>query len=142
MFKTIVVATDGSMDGDHAVEMASSLAREGHSRLVVIHVIELVGSKAGVYPLVVDEPDVQARLAADVDALKADGITAELVVQAIRLGGPAHVIADVAATADADVIIVGSKGRSELSDLILGSVPTRLLHVAHRPVLVVPRQPA
>ena len=39
---------------------------------------------------------------------------------------------------DARAIIVGSYGESPLKSAILGSTPHRLLHDAHRPVLVVP----
>ncbi len=54
------------------------------------------------------------------------------------LGGPAHSIEDIAEAAGADVIVVGAKGRSGIAGLLLGSVPDRLLHIAKRPVLVIP----
>jgi nucleotide-binding universal stress UspA family protein len=142
MFKTIVVATDGSPHGDKALATASEMAREENSRILVVHVVEFVGGKGGVYPMLVDEPEVKGRIRAAVDALKTDGMSAELLVQEVGLGGPARSIAAAAAAADADLIVVGSKGRSEIADIVLGSVPMRLLHIAHRPVLVVPRDEA
>lgn len=138
MFNTIVVGTDGSTTAQHAFSFAAAMARANHARLVAVHVVEVVGGKGGQYPLHVDEEDLEARLRRSIDELKADGVVAELVIERIITGGPAHVLADVAADVRADVIVVGNRGRTPVSDLLLGNVPTRLLHIAHRPVLVVP----
>lgn len=138
MFKTIVVAVDGSEDSDRAFALAKSISAEQGSRIVVVHVTEFVGGKGGMYPLAVDEDDIKARIEADVAKLRAAGTDAEMVSHIVRLGGPAHIIAEAAAEAGADVIVVGGRGRSPISDLLVGSVPTRLLQIAHRPVLVVP----
>ena len=108
------------------------------ARLVIVHVTELVGGKGGTYPLAADDDDFKANIQAQAEKLRAEGIKAEVVLESIRLGGPAHVIADVAESVAADLIVVGTRGRSLLSEVILGSVPIRLLQVAHRPVLVVP----
>jgi nucleotide-binding universal stress UspA family protein len=56
----------------------------------------------------------------------------------VMLGGPAHAIEEIAAEAGADLIVVGMRGHSALAGLLVGSVTQRLLHVARRPVLVVP----
>ena len=56
----------------------------------------------------------------------------------VMLGGPAHAIEEIADRADADLIVVGTRGHSSVAGLLLGSVTHRLLHIAHRPVLVVP----
>ena len=77
-------------------------------------------------------------LRASVSELNGRGIAAELDVQQIPFGGPAHVIADAPPKADADLIIVGNKGRNPVSEIVLGNVPIRLLHIAHRPVMVIP----
>ena len=67
-----------------------------------------------------------------------DGIKAELQVTSTMTGGPAHVIADVAAKESADVIVTGTRGHTALAGVFLGSVAQRLLHLAACPVLVVP----
>jgi nucleotide-binding universal stress UspA family protein len=138
MFKTILAATDGSPYGDGALALAESMAREETARLVVVHVVEIVGGKGGLYPRSVDEDEIQQRVEAQVEKLRADGLDASAVVRTIRLGGPAHEIANVAAAVDAELIVVGTRGRSPVSEVLLGSVPIRLLHITHRPVLVVP----
>lgn len=142
MFKTIVCAVDGSKDSDRAFELAKSMSAEQGSRIVVVHVTEFVGGKGGMYPLAVDEDEIKVRLESNVEALRAAGTEAEMVTHTVRLGGPAHLIAETAEAVGADLIIVGGRGRSPISDLLVGSVPTRLLQIAHRPVLVVPPPPA
>lgn len=138
MFKTIVVGHDGTEHGYRAVALARTIAEEGGAHLVVVHVTELVGGKGGVYPLAVDEADIKARLATEVAKLQRSGASAEFVTETVPLGGPAHVIAAQAEASHADLIVVGSRGHSVVSQLMLGSVPLRLLHIAHCPVLVVP----
>ena len=138
MFKTIVVATDGSIHGDRAFEFASSMVRADGGRLVAVHVNELVGGQRGVVPLAADEPEIERRLRADIAELREDGIDGEVVVRTISFGGPAHLIAEIADSVDADVIIVGGRGHSAFTGVLLGSVPLRLMQTAHRPLLIVP----
>jgi nucleotide-binding universal stress UspA family protein len=45
---------------------------------------------------------------------------------------------DAAKTDGADVIIMGCRGRSELSALVLGSTAFKVLHATDRPVLIIP----
>ena len=47
-------------------------------------------------------------------------------------------IADFARRSQADVIVMGTRGRGQVAGLLLGSVTQRLLHLAHCPVLAVP----
>jgi nucleotide-binding universal stress UspA family protein len=138
MFKTIVIATDGSEDSDRAFALARCMASDTGARLVIVHVTELVGGKGGQYPLAADDDQLKLRIESQVQQLRADGIRADAMMQTVQLGGPAHVIAEIADSVDADLIVVGTRGRSPVSEIVLGSVPIRLLHVAHRPLLVVP----
>jgi nucleotide-binding universal stress UspA family protein len=57
----------------------------------------------------------------------------------VMVGGPAHAIEEIADKANADLIVVGTRGHSPVVGLLLGSVTQRLLHIAHRPVLVIPQ---
>jgi nucleotide-binding universal stress UspA family protein len=138
MFDTIVTATDGSAHGDRALELARSLLSGETAHLTVIHVVELVGGKGGVYPRAADEDRRRERIGEQVEALRGAGIDAELLTPTVRLGGPAHTIAEIAESLKADLIVVGSRGHSLLAKVVLGSVPIRLLQLAHCPVLVVP----
>jgi nucleotide-binding universal stress UspA family protein len=56
----------------------------------------------------------------------------------IAVGKPAEVLARLAQSKDADLIVVGTRGHSSVVGLLLGSVTQRLLHIASVPVLAVP----
>jgi nucleotide-binding universal stress UspA family protein len=140
MFKTVVVASDGSPHADRALELARSLLDAEAAHLAVVHVTELVGGKGGIYPQAADEDRRRAGIAEQVDDLKAEGVSAEFITATTRLGGPAHTIAEIAQSLDADLIVVGTRGHSLISKIVLGSVPIRLLQVAHCPVMVAPLQ--
>ena len=59
----------------------------------------------------------------------------------VRFGDPGSVVADRAKELDADLIVIGSHGRSGLARLMLGSVAERVTRLASCPVLVVKLQP-
>jgi nucleotide-binding universal stress UspA family protein len=137
MFDTVVLALDGSESSDRALECATALAKQHSSSVRVVHVVELsVGRGGGRAPL--NETDIQAKVEAQVKALTASGVKAEFEMHTVPAGGPAHVIADVAEAAKADLIVTGTRGHTAVVGMLLGSVPQRLLHLAHCPVLVVP----
>ena len=137
MFDTVVLALDGSASSDRALECATALAKQHSSSVRVVHVVELSVGRGGGRPPV-DEKDIQAKVEGQVKALAASGVKAELEVHTVPAGGPAHVIAEVAANAKADLIVTGTRGHTAVVGMLLGSVPQRLLHLAHCPVLVVP----
>ncbi len=51
---------------------------------------------------------------------------------------PSEALVEIADELDARAIVVGSYGDPPLKGMILGSTPNKLLHIADRPVLVVP----
>jgi nucleotide-binding universal stress UspA family protein len=138
MFTTIVVATDGSELGDRVMDVAQKLAVESKAKVVVVHVKELAVGKSFVYPIRVDEDEVEAKIAKQVSNMKAAGVDAELREHALVMGGPAHLIAEDAKDVGADLIVVGTMGHGAVVGLLLGSVAQRLLGIAPCPVLVVP----
>jgi nucleotide-binding universal stress UspA family protein len=138
VFKTIVVASDGSESADAAVAKATELARASSGRLVLVHVVEHTMGKAAGYAARADEPDLKAHVEKQVADLTSQGVKAELQITDIVLGGPAKTIADVAKQVSADLIVAGTRGHGALFGLIGGSVSQRLLHVSPCPVLIVP----
>ena len=66
--------------------------------------------------------------------LKRDNIT---VTEAYRIGAPDEMIAQEADKLPADLIVMGSRGRSDIEGLLLGSVTHKVLTLAKVPVLVV-----
>jgi nucleotide-binding universal stress UspA family protein len=137
MFKTIVLGLDGSDSSDRALQHATVLAKEQGSSVRVVHVIELVAGRSGGV-LHLDEDKIKAKIERQTRELVDAGIDAELELYSSIAGGPAHVIAEVAERSGADVIITGTRGHTAAAGILLGSVAHRLLHVSHRPLLIIP----
>jgi nucleotide-binding universal stress UspA family protein len=128
MFRTIVLALDGSEGADRAVPAAAALAARDDARVIVAH--------AQTRAL---ETDINAHLATQISDLRSAGLSAEVVTaRSVLVGREADAIAQIAHDEHADVIVVAGRGRSPFVGAILGSVTQRLLHVADCPVLVVP----
>jgi nucleotide-binding universal stress UspA family protein len=75
----------------------------------------------------------EAALAKTVAAVQTPGVELEARVAE---GNPADVLID--ASRDADLVVVGSRGRGGVVGLLLGSVSQRCVERAHCPVVVVP----
>ena len=137
MFGTIVLGLDGSEDSRRALQVAAELARREGARIVVAHVEQDVAGKGG-GPIPATEDEIQVEIRKQTEQLSSDGIDTTLEMRNVMLGGPAGPIADIAREANADLIVVGTRGHSAAAGVLLGSVTQRLLHRAPCPVLVVP----
>jgi nucleotide-binding universal stress UspA family protein len=137
MFDVIVWATDGSPAANEAFPLARDLAKTNGAKLIVAHVDELVRARGG-YHTHPDEGQLLDAIRGQVSELRDEGVDAELQIATLSTGGPAHVIAEVAQAAGADLIVSGTRGHGQISGLLLGSVTHRLLHIAPCPVLAVP----
>lgn len=137
MFRTIVWATDGSKLADGALEHVRELSRVHGSRIVAVHANELLRGRAGGAPLLADEPDLQGKIAGQVEDLRSAGFDATLEVCTGRRY-VATLIAEAANDVDADLIVVGTHGNGAFTATLMGSVARALCHSAERPVLVVP----
>ena len=137
MFKTIVLALDGSDGSRRAVPLAIELAKRDKAKLVIAHVEEDVIGKGG-GPIRATEDEIQAEIRRQAEELAAQGVETSVEMRSVMVGGPAHVIEEIADGAGADLIVAGTRGHSPVAGLLLGSVTQRLLHIARRPVLAVP----
>lgn len=139
MFKAIVLALDGSETAKRGIPIAVELAKEGKGKIVIAHVEERMATK-GRAPVKTDEDEVQKELQGLAKDLEGDGIEASIELGDVMAGGSgvAHAIADIAEKANADLIVVGTRGHSPVEGLLVGSVTQRLLHIAKQPMLVVP----
>jgi nucleotide-binding universal stress UspA family protein len=134
-----IVGLDGSAPSIEALRWAAALAKEAGIKLTIVHVrhVPTVWSEnpstlAAVEPYV-EELEQQARGEA-AEVLGEEGLPFEFVV---RSGDPAAELDSAAVEAGADVIVVSGHGYRGFDRLLLGSVTTRLVHTARRPVLVV-----
>jgi nucleotide-binding universal stress UspA family protein len=139
--RTIVIATDFSAASRPAFAAALDLARRDGARLVVLHVLmppspfvgdDLPGSWLELEARALR--DSERRLAAAVKQAKRSGIA---TTGTLVKGVPAEVIVRVARREGANLIVLGTHGRSGLGQLFMGSVASRVLGTAKCPVLTV-----
>jgi nucleotide-binding universal stress UspA family protein len=138
MFKTVIWATDGSEAADEALDFAKRFASLEDAQLIALHANELFTARGGGFPLLADEADLQVKIMRQVEELRADGVDAKFRLVTSGQRNAARMIADFALDIGADAIVVGSRGHSAVTNLFLGSVAHRLLHLARCPVIVVP----
>lgn len=127
----VVTAIDGSEPSMKAVGFAIELAEWKGAELTLVHVVP--SDRVRDDEVYWDD--------ADHEVLKQAGdLASEHGVEARRVmcsGNPAEAIAKLADEVDADLVIMGSRGRGRVAGTLLGSVSRGVLDRAHRPVLVV-----
>jgi nucleotide-binding universal stress UspA family protein len=130
MAETIVVGIDGSDDAQRALAWAVEEARRRGAVLEVVHAWEVTTSDTMAPDPAGGARTVLARCLSDVD-------TEGLEVHPLLVEGR-PVPSLVRAAAEADLLVVGSRGRSGIAAVILGSVSSACVHYATCPVVVVP----
>lgn len=160
MSKKILVALDHSAQRSAIFAEALTLAQALGGQLMLAHVLSAnesgspgvpIRSYQAYYPVMDDtswqlyrerwaqfEANGLERLQRDAATAKEAGVSAEFSQTA---GEPAKVLCDLAKTWEADLIVVGSRGRRGLGELLLGSVSNYVMHHAPCSVLVVHPQP-
>ena len=136
MFKKIVVGLDGSDYAERALPYATELAKRDGAGIVLVHVEEDTIGKGG-GSLRADEDELRAKVREHAASLSDQGIETTVHTDNVMIGGPAPSIARFADEEGADLIVIGSRGLSGISSIMLGSVSQKLLHIAKQPVLVV-----
>jgi nucleotide-binding universal stress UspA family protein len=135
--RTILHPTDFSENSAHAFELACALARDFEARLLVLYVAEPVVVAAAelpmILPVVVDTGE-EARV--QLEALRPNDPIIR-VEHLYREGDPAGEILCAAEECHADLIVMGTHGRSGISRLLLGSVAEAVLRKAPCPVLTI-----
>jgi nucleotide-binding universal stress UspA family protein len=139
----IIVGIDGSAHSHHALEWAVSEAAARHAPLTVLTVNEaLAGSWGGPVPCLGDQELTEK--ARDAAQQETDGVLEKTDEQSRPLAVTVRAVAGLpaeallSAAADADMIVVGSRGAGGFKRLLMGSVSTVVTHHAHCPVVVIP----
>ena len=132
---TQVVGYDGTDGARAALHVAVGLAAELGDGLVAVfaHVTSRLGGEVRDYDDAIREHGRGVLEEARSIGREA-GIEIELVMRELS---SAEALIAVADEHDARMIVVGSYGERPLKSALVGSTPTRLLHLAERPVLVV-----
>lgn len=133
--KPIVVPFDFSDHSQAALKRALAMTDDA-TNIYVLHVLPyLVPAEPGVVWASVDDAE-RVNHALEGLRKRLAGSMFENLKLEIRIGDPGQVVADRAAELGAELIVVGSHGRTGISHFFLGSVAERVARLAHCPVLV------
>lgn len=145
----VLVGYDGSDYGERAVSFAAELAAKFDAELILAHVMHQPGGFTSTESIPVYSR-VEEIYRAEHDVVKeaADRILDQAAAIADRhgcsdpttvllVGSPAPQLAKAADAHAADVVVVGSRGLGEFAGLLLGSVSSRLAHIAECTVITV-----
>jgi nucleotide-binding universal stress UspA family protein len=143
LFSKILVGLDGSDYSLKALDFATDLAKKYQSQLVLVHVVMRqiyainppeAGVLAGTAIVRELEEDGKAILAKGEEIVKAQGIPVET---RLKQGVPAEELLRAGADEKVDLIVLGSRGLSQVRAFFLGSVSDKVSHHAKCPTLIV-----
>jgi nucleotide-binding universal stress UspA family protein len=140
----IVVGIDGSRHSERALDWAVREAALRHTALAVISVHPVVRNTLGYADSLPEDAPVLERTrqaaeeATDKALAQAGGARPDSVTVETVTGVPAEVL--LAASAEADMIVVGSRGAGGFSRLTMGSVGDQVARHAHCPVVIIPHE--
>ncbi len=143
MFKKILFCTDFSENSDHAFSYAFNLTRDYKATLLILHVIvEPVcyywSTPKGVDDLIANQTE---RVKQEINThylQKIEGVkNIEIVARETGEGQVFYEIIQVARKESADLIVMGTHGRTGIDHLILGSTAENVVRKSPCPVLTV-----
>ena len=142
MVKIILVPTDGSEHADKAIAFAADIAQKYGAQVSLLHVMRDPGNGrvpeelrglARLEHVEITERDIRQSAANELlrrAEQRAREHGAERVESVIEQGDPTGRILDCARAREADLIVMGSRGLSDLKGLLLGSVSHKVGHLA------------
>jgi nucleotide-binding universal stress UspA family protein len=145
VIERILIAADGSASGSEAIDYGLAIAEKLGAKVTFFHAMDPVAfsewrsnvdTQDGAVRAFPFHLDAGEESMLDEATRKAQERGIESNVE-IGSGEPVAEIIAHADSIDADLIIVGSRGRQEVAGSLLGSVSRGVLHEAPRPVLVV-----
>ena len=151
MYKHLVVAVDGSNTSLNALAHAASLAVAGQARLTLVTVAN-PGEYMTLAPeFLQQESYEEAAIAGGNEVLAEAGIAAKeagvsdvqthLLVATKGSKEMAQELVDYADTQGADLIVIGTHGRTGLMHLLMGSFAETVMRQSHLPLLVIRSNP-
>ncbi|MDA8255246.1 MAG: universal stress protein [Betaproteobacteria bacterium] len=145
MYKRIMVAVDGSHTSELALQEAVNLAKDLGAQVRIVHAVdEVTLNWDAEYANPAEICQAMAQTGRDIlhkagTFAKEAGVTADTkLIEIDTLGHRIpQAIADEAEIWPADLIVIGTHGRSGLSHVLLGSVAEGIVRVATKPVLLI-----
>jgi len=141
----VLVGTDLSLDGDRAVRRVATLPLTSGAAIVVAYVLPAKIDRAT--ETVVRggaETELGATAAKLAQTLEDRGRSDVTVEARVLRGDPAGELLRLAASIEADLVVVGRRGQSRMKEILMGTTARRMVRRGRQPVLVVgppPRHP-
>lgn len=140
--KTVLFPTDFSNGARAAMDSALSLAKDYHAKLILLYVIQDISVAEWYIPSSLSAADLVAEMQASA-AREMEKWTAEArnrvedVEQMVVRGVPFVEIIRTAKEKNADLIVIGTHGRTGIDHMLFGSTAEKVVRKAHCPVLTV-----
>ncbi|HXZ74530.1 MAG TPA: universal stress protein [Streptosporangiaceae bacterium] len=137
MYETILMAVDDSDDAERVIDATRELALLSDGEVWVLHLRESqVMGRAGYMPME-SAAEAQSIVEHAAQELHDSGVKAHYQVLHTICGRAGREIVNAARAHDAGVIVMGSRGHTDLVGVVLGSTAHKVIHLSDRPVLVV-----
>jgi universal stress protein A len=140
--KKILLCTDFSENSEPARLLAMDYAKAFGAQLIVVHAIDTTVFPSYVGWVTQEINDILARIEENAkESLQQVAEQCRLVVPDVKTycttGSASFEIVAVANEESADLIVIGTHGRTGVKHLVMGSIARSVLRTAHRPVLIV-----
>jgi nucleotide-binding universal stress UspA family protein len=137
MYDRLLVAVDQSDAAERVIHAAREMALLSDGEVWLVHVREKeVMPRAGFFEIE-SEQEALSVVEHAAQELNDAGIKTHYEVWKAIYGHAAGAIVTAAQDHDAGIIVMGSRGRSDLAGLVIGSTAHKVIHLSDRPVLVV-----
>ena len=141
-FQKILVGIDGSDKSVEAADYSISIAKNTNAQLIILNVLETepwyYGKKAYKWAYEKESAKIQKILDNIQEKAKTVGIESKTKILMIpRTEGTVKPILKYAEDEEIDLIVVGTRGRTGIKKMLLGSVASGVVTYAHCPVIVV-----
>lgn len=140
MAKNILLTVDALHYAPEATEMAKELCQVPDDKVTILHVHEFAVGRFGRLQVDCAEGEAERLVTSIRTDLTNAGIDAEAEIREAHVGHIARTIIEAADQHDARIIVLGSTRSTDLPPIPFGSVSLKVLHLAKRPVVIVPRQ--
>lgn len=143
MYQNILIPIDGSPNADRALQEAIGLAKQHNAQLKLVYVVEDIFLQSIELADYYDELLETIRSNGNKILAKAQrivqqaGVTTEVKLLDASGERIADIIVAEAKCWSADLIVIGTHGRTGFSRLLLGSVAEGVVRTAHIPVLLI-----
>jgi len=136
MYKNIVLAYDGSKFSNKALQEAINIAKSSGGSLLILSVVDITDEFESEAPGLTDK--MTEKLLKSAQKALGKAVTAKVKAKVeVHVGDAYEMIVETATKKKADIIVMGSHGRTGLTRLLMGSVTSRVIGHAPCSVLVI-----